>query len=63
MRDYRLTCDLCRHEWIGQPYDMQYETKCPECNSEEFQIGSEYRPSIIQSFWIVLLVLDVLVRF
>ncbi len=58
--DYRLSCSICRHEWIGQPND---ETeKCPECNSEEFEIGKEYRPFRIESFWIVLFILQILLR-
>ena len=57
---YRLTCDLCRHEWFGYPYDTDHVEKCPECNSDIFEIGKEYRPFKFQSFWIVLFVLNVL---
>lgn len=40
--DYWLTCAACKEEWIGQPYDSQYEEKCPECDSEDFEVGAEY---------------------
>jgi hypothetical protein len=60
--NFRLTCSLCDHEWIGEPYYEQddYIERCPECNSEEFEIGKEYRPFRIESFWIVLLILECL---
>jgi Zn finger protein HypA/HybF involved in hydrogenase expression len=59
--DYRLTCSNCQHEWIGRPYDEQYAELCPECRSDEFQIGGEYAPSRIQAFWVVLLVPNFLI--
>lgn len=42
--DYRLTCAKCKYEWIGQPYDQVYVEKCPECDSEDLEIGAEYHP-------------------
>lgn len=54
--DFWLECDICKHEWIGTPYAQEYTEKCPECNSEEFQIGSEHTPFRIQSFWVVILI-------
>jgi len=59
-KDYRLTCCDCKEEWIGSPYDPEYEIRCPECNSDEIWVGAEYVPFRIQSFWIVLLIPNLL---
>jgi len=60
--DYWLSCSICRHCWVGQPYDEQeYTEKCPECNSEEFEIEREYRSFDWPSpFWVLLLIPNVL---
>ena len=56
-KDHRLTCAVCQHQWIGTPYDQQYTEKCPECDSEEFEIGREYRQlNIREALWLVLLI-------
>jgi hypothetical protein len=57
--DYRLTCCDCDQEWIG-PVTEEYEVRCPECNSDDIWIGSQYRPFHIESFWIVLLIPNLL---
>ncbi len=55
---YRLCCNFCGYEWIGEPYrkDGTDET-CPECDLDDFEVGDQYRPfSIREAFWIVLLI-------
>jgi hypothetical protein len=65
-RDYRLTCDICKYQWIGEPYRNDgTEEKCPECNSEEFEIGRQYSSildfSPFEPFYIVLLIPNFLI--
>jgi hypothetical protein len=57
-KDHWLTCDICKHEWIDQPFaNLEFSIKCPECNSEYFEIGDAHKSFDWTSpFWVVLLI-------
>lgn len=59
--DYWLTCQDCQHDWVGRPYDTRDgEEKCPECSSDNFEIGDQYRsrewPDPSVTFYAILLI-------
>jgi hypothetical protein len=54
---YWLTCDLCEADWIGEPYRKDGTTeRCPECNSDELEIGREYHRKPPSLPYVVLLI-------
>ncbi len=60
--DHWLTCDLCKEEWIGEPDHMDgTEETCPECGSEEFEVGAEYHTKFPSLYPLVLLIPNFLI--
>ena len=60
--DYWLTCDHCKEEWIGEPYRKDGSTeRCPECDSDEFEVGAQYGSKISSLYPLILLIPNFLI--
>ena len=54
---YWLECDDCHEKWIGEPYRKDGSTeRCPECGSDEMEIGESFARKIPSLYPLILIV-------